>query len=341
MKKILILIITLLLSSCWTNDNTDMKETIHWDWVTNTAQEIEIIENVKIENITEISNNKELIKHKDWNIYLYENWTQIDYLTTKAKTCPEFSDGCEENTYTIINSKWDYAVVEKISQHWECSSIYYYWYNLNGNSDVLTELYENKNCFLSLNSNLNWNKLEITPTYPEMIIENEDQYSKWSILVSYLQEEWFVQNWSNWIKSINLSETLEEIKDIPNTLTGIYSHDTLIKNGYKLNNLWSIKEYYKEVWTPPSEEFGRWFTTWKTIYIEWNKVLDFEINNWWGSNLIVNNPKIVSQINLSEYNYPIQAIFSSWEWAKIIINDLDTIKIVNKSKWINKTIWKR
>ncbi len=341
MKKIFIcasiLLTIFLLTSCGSENVVDIETIKEKQAPINTIEEKQILDKTEIE-VKKIENNKELIKHNDWNIYLYENWKQIDYLTTKAKKCSD--EYCmSEIRYNIINSKRNYWIVHKYERAGECSQDTFYWYNFNGNSDVLTELYENWNCFLWLNTTLNWNQLELQIAYPEDVVKNVQ--NKWEIDESFIIEEWFNNIWNNWIKTIDVTKLLEEKKDIPNTLTGIYSHENLLKDWYKFNNLWSIKEYYKEVWTPPSEEFGRWFTTWKTIYVEWTKILDFEVNNWWGSNLIITNPKSAHQINLSEYNYPIQAIFTSWEWAKLIINDLDTIKLIDKTNGINKTIWKR
>lgn len=294
------------------------------------------INNIDIKNIKEISNKKELVKHDDWNIYLYDNWVEIDYLTTKAKKCVD--DFCmSEITYDITNSKWTYWIVKKTKRAWECSEKTFYWYNFNWNAETLTELYKNWTCFLGLNSKLNWNILEVFVESPENITENPEY--KWEVSISNVVEEWFKQSWINWIKKIDLNKKIS-IK--ANKLDEKYSNDSLINEWYKLNNLWNIKEYYKEEYQEPWLEY--WMmghSTRKTIYIQWDKVLDFEVNNWGWQNLKINNPNETNIIDLTPYNHPFQSIFNNSDWAKVVIIDLDTIKIVDKNNWINKIIWER
>lgn len=331
-------------------------------WVENTTQTW-IIQDEKIENTeltenkiqTQISkNNKELIKEKDWNIYLYESWIKKYELTTYASNCIDAPECMSSINYDIIQSKWNYGIVYKKEQWWECSEKTFYWYDMNKNNDLLTELYKTWDCFLSLKWKVNWNNLEVYVEFPEYVVDNVE--NKWEISKGFLKKEWFSKVWNDWIKTINLKDKIKQETKIENVknietpkvevvkLDAKYSNENLIKNWYKLNNLWNIKEYYKEDLIPEKLDtdgvlINRWYSSWKTIYIEWNNVLDFEINSDWWQNLIINNPKTTEIVDLSQFWYPIQAIFW-WNLPQIIISDLNNIKI-KKEDLTSQTLWSR
>lgn len=368
MKKLIgllvIFILFFLLTSCWEknddiniinneidNHNSDNIKSNSW-----------ILEENENTTKQEILNNKKLIM-KNNNVFLQEEWKDNIALTTRA-TGETFEDlkrwiwvkhwDKTIYSYKIIADEWNYWLVKREWYWWNYDNWEFYWIpenfyiiDFNENIDELT-LIETQNYLtdLDLTVRIKWDNIELIPSSDNNWINIVPDWNFWGrgdIEYSLLKENWFKQVWNEWIKYIKISDIIKEEKEVNNNikLDAKYSNDNLIKEWYKLNNLWSIKEYYKEVITPESIEYWKWFTTRKTIYIEWNKVLDFEVNNWWWQNLIIHNPEIKEVIDLSQYSYPIQAIFIKWDWSKIIISDLDTIKLIDKSNWINKVIWER
>lgn len=359
MQKILLIIfITSILTSCWKNELWMNIENI-----TNINSWKNLQSEIKTENkemINTGSENKELINtwsneekqksiktiKKDWfNLFLYENDKKIDSLTTywninNFDDTPCDVDGKEYIYYNIIWQDKDFWLVLKHfyicwMDQWNESL---FAINFN-NSDVkLTNIDNNSTRPYNFNeySYNNW-ILTISIQSNEVVEWEWDRFSVWSI---ELKDYWFINNWDKWVKTIDLKNIIKpeikkdekvEIKKIEEAkLDSKYSDANLRKNWYKFNDLWNIKEYYKEETTPESEEYWRWFTTRKTIYIEWSKVLDFEVNNLWWQNLIIKAP-ISTEISIQEYWdwYEFQKIF----WWNIIITNINTIKIGDKIIW--------
>ena len=113
-----------------------------------------------------------------------------------------------------------------------------------------------------------------------------------------------------------------------------FSNSNLVKEWYKINNLWKIKEYYKTFILNENN----WYYRNQTIYKEWNKILSFGLTYSHWTELEISSP-IHKTIDLSDYGNVWQPIFWKYE-SKIIIIDLKTIKIINKKKGINKILWK-
>ena len=365
MKKIQIsifILLSILLTSCsnewelWLDIKENTIKTEKQEINQEIADKINT-ENQEIDEIKQITNNKELVKHKDWNIYLYENWKQIDYLTSKAKKCGTNEIECiNEVKYDIINSNWKYWIVEKNERFWECWEKTFYWINLNTNAVLLDKIYTNSICFLSLKANLNWWKLIISVEYPKYIVDR-DVIDKWEIGAEDIKQDWFIKKWDNWVKEIEISDfvknkIIEEVKENNNNK---YSHNNLIKDWYKLNKLWSINEYYKKISydnNQPQNEW--WLVDYKTIYIKWDKVLEITANyreywwtSWFSPSISISdwtNTKTFFWVDIWEWEYfsPIQPIFKIKQSSKLIVDtELNTIKIVNKNVWVNKTLWKR
>jgi hypothetical protein len=375
MKKIIVLIIfSIFLNSCSNNE-------IWLDIKNNIDDRIE--EEVKKNNNLEEKANTQIIEKKyniqkakklimkNNNIFVNEDWKKDIILTTKATWYRE----CNWNnkwkliwayvpknwwpswlvSYNILNNEWKYWIVEKYFN--SCEGIWFrtlYSINLNNNLSQDSELID-INAFdfeLSEFLKIDWNyiyiKIDANNVTNNKNIEERWMYFSWDII-----KEWYKKQWNIWIKKFDLLKIIPDTlsnnhnikKKLNNNLikTWKYNHNNLIKKWYNLNKLSGINEYYKEVGTLPSMEYWKWFTTWKTIYIKWNKILDFEINNWWWQNLIVNNPKNISIIDLSKYNYPIQPIFNkNKSGSKIIVDsELNNIKLINKEKWIENTLWKK
>lgn len=349
MKNLIILTFifsSIFLASCWKEEN--IENTINTNSGQNIQSEIKSeTENKEITNTgtiqvepLKVEKKSRILAIENFNIVLKEDWKTINKLTTKATGKKECNwDAGDEwksfSTYKIIADNWIYWIIKKEETFcWAETSITYFWIDLVNN----TELTEIEIRTFWAEAKLENNILKFIILSPEFIVENATD--RWDIWVEDVKNEWFKKEWNDWVKIIDLKNIIKpEIKketkvEIQKTeeakLDSKYSDANLKKNWYKLNILWKIKEYYKEETTPESEEYGRWFTTRKTIYIEWSKVLDFEVNNLWWQNLIIKAP-ISTEISIQEYWdwYEFQKIF----WWNIIITDINTIKIGDKIIW--------
>ena len=409
MKKIItLLLLSFLLFSCSNQENNNKKDEIKTkeniekdikkgsDLQENTKtknEEKELKkETEKIDKKTEVVKEKikekairEIKKHDDWNIYLYENWKKIDYLTEiagKIKKEEKFENWFIWNKekfphwtieYSILNAKWKYGIVDK-------------WYNSN------EWIWFNKYYVINLNNNQKSYRMEgiwffnsgsfYKVEWDNLLLKIDDSfvfnttndfrdcYTECN-LKSDIIKEWYKKQWNIWVKSIDLSKIAPDISDKNiskkkvkksvnknhnnNTIkTWKYSHNNLIKEWYKLNTIWDINEYYKIVYHDEVREkqsdwtyitLYRWYSENKTIYIKWNKILDFSsLLNWW-SFINIYYPQIdkrgANSRDIWNLSFDaVQPIF--WNVRdKIIITDIDTIKLISKEKWINKIIWKR
>lgn len=372
MKIIILCFLGVFLVSCGiSQEKESLQNTASWEltaassgtWSTASGSQTEA------QNVVP-QNNKKLEKHDDGNIYLYENWKQIEYLTTKAEKCIDRYGAWENDcmgyvNYEIVNAQWNYGVVHKHTQGWECGSDVFYGYNLNGNSSSLTELYEVWYCFLQLKSAFNWNTLEVYVEYPEYIVETPE--NKWEIEISFIKSEGFVQKWDTWVKTIDVAKLLPDIKEPQPQNTqkssswdAKYQHQNLVAQGFKVNKLGSITEYYKTESTfdgMTQEEIMNhnhpWFKYYSVIYVQGDAVLDMlyiVANDNSSIDLQINNPQsktpyvVKSMYDYADYwespDYPLFPIF--WKThVKIIISDINTVKLVNTEKNLSQTLWKR
>ena len=137
---------------------------------------------------------------------------------------------------------------------------------------------------------------------------------------------------SNIEKNTIVEETLvnvENNKVIEVVNKTIVNEDYFINNDYLLNNLWAIKEYYKVSWNK-----------YNTAYIEGNNILYFSIEETVDGNyLSVKYPESID-VNTNLWNV-YQPIFRKNADWKVIIIDLNTIKVINNTNWLNKVIWKK
>lgn len=109
----------------------------------------------------------------------------------------------------------------------------------------------------------------------------------------------------------------------------VINEDYFINNNFSLNSLWTIKEYYLKDWNE-----------YKTAYIEWNNILYFSINKSSNWNYLKINYPIILDVDQNLWN-SIQPIFKENVDWKVIIIDLNTIKVINTTEWFNKVIWSR
>lgn len=358
MKKILILsliLFSIFLTSCWNEQNIQNNN--------NTETEIQEIvkENKESEIVIEEKKvNKKILIMKNNNVFLNEEWKEDIVLTTKAsgqKECKWNKDREEYSIYKIIQNNWKYWIVMK--EHYICWAhftwITYFWIDLNSNSEELEPIYEDIWMFSKIQDNMFYVSIDNID-----VSDSEEWMERWIELKSDIINKWFKKEWNLWIKKIDLSKLLpnkKESKTINNNLIDSwkYSHTSLINDWYKLNKLEAINEYYKKIFHDEETEIDkywdeitllRWYTELNTIYIEWNKILDFSIEqNWWLSLYIKGENKIFSE-DLTKYIsqtswYPIQPIFQKEAKVKVVIDDLDTIKVVDKNNWIDEILWKR
>lgn len=360
MKKIFILTFIfsiVFLASCSTQENienttnTNSGKNLQSEIQTETeSEEITNTGTIQEEPIKEVKKIKS-IALENFNVVLKEDWKTINKLTTRAtgqKECKWDKEIEEFYVYTITNQNQNYWIVKR--EQYVCWAHYtwitYFWIDLENNTE-LTEL----PIWWEIKTELENNILKLIILYPETIVDVvEDERIETS--KKDMISNWFIQKWNDWVKTIDLKNIIKpeikkeekvEIKKVEEPkLNSKYSDTNLKKNWYKLNNLWNIKEYYKEDLIPEKTDtdgmlISRWYSSWKTIYIEWNKVLDFEVNYDWWQNLIIWN----DVVDLTQFEWsPIQAIFW-WNGPKIIISDINTIKLVDKENGINKVIWNR
>ena len=355
MKKLLISIfLFFVITSCWKNElwmnieKNNENNTISWS-----VQTWSILEETNTWSIQESSNKKELIKEENWNIYLYENWIKIETLTTRATKCiDEYCNG--SINYEIIQSKWNYWIVYKREQFWECGTTTFYWYDFSTNEELLTKIDELWFCFLDFIWKINWNNLDIYIETPEYVVNVPE--SKWEISKIDAIVAWFIEKWNDWVKTFDLKDIIKpEIKKEEKIETpkvdNKYSNDNLIKNWYKLNNIWNIKEYSK-ISKRDNNQWNWWLVyMYNTIYIQWDKILeiigsDSDTTSWFMASITIydwKNTKIINEDEIwkFEYWFPIQAIFNE-NGPKILIYEwLNKVNIVDKSQWLSKTIWER
>lgn len=360
MKKIIIIVsFFILLSSCYKEEiKQNENKTISWS-----IQTWSILEETNTWSIQESSNKKELIKEKDGNIYLYENWIKIETLTTRATGKTECKiENDEFYVYTITNQNSNYWIVKR--EQYVCWAHYtwitYFWIDLVNNTE-LTEL----PIWWEVKTELENNTIKITILSPETIVDKVED-ARIETSKEDMISEWFIQKWNDWVKIINLKDIIKaeikkeekvetskiEIKKVETPkIDNKYSNDNLIKNWYKLNNIWNIKEYYK-ISKEDNNQWNWWLVyMYNTIYIQWDKILeiigsDSDTTSWFMASITIydwKNTKIINEDEIwkFEYWFPIQAIFNE-NGPKILIYEwLNKVNIVDKSQWLSKTIWER
>lgn len=367
MKNLLILTFIfsiVFLASCSQQENienttnTNLEQNLQSEIQTEIENENEEIINtgtIQEEQVKEVKKTKS-IALENFNVVLKEDWKTINKLTTRATGQKECDwDAGDEWTKTIYNYKiiadnWNYGIVKREKEICWIPFLHKTYFSIDLEND--TELTEILEMPYDVKEKVENNILKFIILEPQFIVENEADLDRSTILASDLKNDWFKKEWNDWVKTIDLKNIIKpeikkeekvEIQKIEEPkLDGKYSDENLKKNWYKLNNLWNIKEYYKEDLIPEKTDtdgmlISRWYSSWKTIYVEWNKVLDFEVNyDWWQSLIIWNDVVDLTQFEWS----PIQAIFW-WNGPKIIISDINTIKLVDKENGINKIIWSR
>jgi len=360
MKKLLISIfLFFLITSCWKNElwmnieKNNENKTISWS-----VQTWSILEETNTWSIQESSNKKELIKEKDGNIYLFENWIKVETLTTKSTGQTECKiENDEFYVYTITNQNKNYWIVKR--EQYVCWAHYtwitYFWIDLQNNTE-LTEL----PIWWEIKTELEDNTIKITILYPETVVDKVED-ARMEISKTDIISDWFIQKWNDWVKTIDLRDIIKpEIKKEEKTennkvetskIDNKYSHDNLIKNWYKLNNLWNIKEYYKFNKEDNYQSNGWDISKYNTVYIQWDKILeiigsDSDTTTWFMSDITIfdwNKTKVIDEVEIwkFEYWFPIQPIFKKNNPKITIYEWLNKISIIDKEQWINKTIWER
>lgn len=362
MKKYLIIpILLLLLSSCWSNDSDNIINTSSWNIQQEEHKEI-IDQNEKQQvEETKLQNHKKLIM-KNNNVFLSEDWKEDIVLTTRAKWLD-----CERDmlwdvkiySYEILKDSWDYWIVKRRAELcWAYAWYSYYLIDLNSNSDELTLLEDDlyKNDEYDYNIDLQWDILKFSIiSFDNYFCDTLEDCSRWTPYVWYLKDDWFFKEWNNWVKSFNLKDILwNNDTQIQNKYNSKYSHDTLIKQWYKLNKIWNISEYYKYTKEDNLQWNWWWVDNYKTVYIEWDKILEInwmnsDTTSWFMATIIISDWENSEMIDENEFwksdywkaIFPTQPIFKQNQPKILIYEGLNEVKIVDKDLWINETIWKR
>lgn len=312
---------------------------------TQVKQGLETQEEVKWEEQEieeEKTHAKEIRKHSDGNIYLYEEGLEIDYLTSKAKICPEWEFCDSEIWYDILEGNETYWIVKKVEKKWECSETTFYAIDFFTDERILTEITSEGLCFQSYEGSISKDDFIISIEYPESVVTQV--IDKWEISQSSVESEGFKKQWDNWVKTFNLSEIFSSIDETENIVS---DHEILVARGFEVNNLWDITEYYKKDGT------GQWGTSYQTIYRKGDKEINLSVfykyaiwettisDGEWNSTTL-NHDAEIELSGLDLYG-SIQPIFKEeWFSGKYIVDEsLDTIRLVNTEKNINEVIWTR
>lgn len=385
-KSFLYILVLLFITSCWKNElwldleNTQKSSTwqLTESWIVkNNSQTWVLTQKITSDKPKDVMS----IAIENFNVVLKKNWTTIDKLTTKAtwnKECDyDSTEDQYQYKYTILNDNWKYWIVER--ETYKCWTDYpektIFWIDLL-NWNELSEIYSPWFTIL-VKTDLNENLLNISIDID--VVETESEEMAYAISKPTLQKKWYKQIWQNWIKTINLTDFFNNkisqkdivneniIESTNNTSTNNWTskkfqESDLLKNWYKLNNLWEIKEYYKATISDNNQPQNEGWTLifYDTIYIKWTKYLQITWNNyyeWWTSgfeptiyvNDGINNTKLVK---IYDYDlFPIQPIFNkdyankifdkTYPFKLTVDSNLDKISVVDKSKNINDVLWNR
>lgn len=376
---------------------TSTWEVSKWTWKVEEifswkVEEVKKVEDKKEENI---KNNRKLILKNKWNVYLLETWKEDIVLTTRAKW---YKDCLESNLegfyeYKILVAEWKYWLVGRIFD--TCESFWpknLYWINLNNSVNDKTALIDISDNFDNINSRnnlsvilneyewsfekwsfkVNWDKLYITRDKKTLLPKRTDE-ALYIASFDDLKKDWFIDKWDYFEKVFDLQKMLPdkkeeivenenkkvlEIKENKNNIPNEYKPENLLKNWYKVNNLWETKEYYKkEEKNTGSKDSPSWNTTYKTIYIKWNKFLYIESIIYWGnlrwagwsitikdknwSKTIEEYDEILSSLWIEfSWEIAVQSIFKRQWTPKIFVNwDLTAITI-KTDDWNKQVIWR-
>lgn len=254
---------SIFLASCWKQENIEN--------ITNTNSGKNLQSEIKTENKEMINTwtiQKEPVKEvkklrsiaiENFNVVLKEDWKTINKLTNKAtgqKECKWDKDKEEYYVYTITNQNQNYWIVKR--EQYVCWAHYtwitYFWIDLENNAE-LTEIWTIP---FEVKEKLENNILKFIILEPQFIVENA--IDRWDIWTEDVKNEWFKKEWNDWVKTIDLKNIIKpeikkeekvEIKKVEEVkLDSKYSDSNLRKNWYKFNDLWKIKEYYKEELIP-------------------------------------------------------------------------------------------
>jgi len=284
---------------------------------------------------------KEIKKHSNGNLHLYENDVEIDYLTSRAKICPEWEFCDSEIRYDILEGNETYWIVKKVEKKWECSETTFYGIDFFTDERILTEIASEGLCFQSYEGSISEDNFIISLEYPESVVSQV--IDKWDISQSSVEAQGFEKQWDNWIKILNLQDIFPSVDVSENIVS---DHEILVARGFKVNNLWDVTEYYKKDGT------GKWGTTYSTIYRKGDKEINLSVfykyaiwettisDGEWNSTTLNHDAEI--ELSGLELYWSIQPIFKEeWFSGKYIVDEsLDSIRLVNTQKNINEVIWK-
>lgn len=357
------------------------------------------IELVKEEK--KVKNNRKLILKNKWNVYLSEPWKEDVVLTTRAKWYKYCEEPLGEKwiyKYEILISEWKYWLVGRTFEQCELPWIKsLYWINLDNpindktvltdisdkfskihfDWDTLNEIDMILNPYEYFNNwrfKVNKNNLHISIDKKTILLEETD--GPWyRTSVEDVKKFWFIDKWTYFEKILDLQKVLPDIKETENNITSDkkiknnvsskipdkFKPENLIKQWYKVNNLWETKEYYKkdeksnwkidDIW---------WSVSHKTVYIRWDKYLYIEsITHWWhlwGAwwTITIENKdwekyfnendevfSVFEEWEIKNWELAVQTIFKRKDSSKLFVNsDLTRVTMVSLDWKINKVIWK-
>lgn len=306
MKYILpTVLLSLLLSSC-TNSIEPWKSIQTTSIIQSWAIQIDTSASIGLSNTGIVSTGSTITKIRtlwmeDNNVILLEDGKKIDALTTKGNIDFKNVENCDKpvskTAYTIL--QWDNKI-GVVQKKWNsCDAAFetiYYAIRLDGDANILTEIYKDNSSSVELKNNT----LVIKNILD--VVNTETDVMNWLVEISKqeLTKQWFKQQGGSWIKEIPLEEELiqsqkSEIKTqliqpqiSQSNISGKYTFQT--KNSYnwtiiasivvKNNNFtWTMEETDWNENNIGSMRGDNWNGT---IQLKWNNIgtITYDSETW-------------------------------------------------------------